>query len=392
MSQWGARGLAQHGRSYRQILAHYYPGTRLGRGAPRQVRVLLAAGRKRFVVTSRTPFRIGRRTGRRVVLRPGYVARRGPLRIVPGASPLALDGVPYRGSLVVRSRAGVMAAVNHVSLERYLRGVVPDEMPPDWPREALRAQAVVARSYALATLKPGKHFDLRADTRSQVYNGVRAEEATANRAIGATARRVLVWHGRVATTFYHSTSGGRTAAAWEVWPRAQRVPYLRGVRDPFDGASPHHRWGPLRLDVRALGIPRAQDVGVARGASGRATALVVRGPRGNRRLDPNDVRLRLGLPSTWFRVGVLDLGPPVVRDGKIVLRGVARGLPRPVIQLLEGRGWRQVARVRTRRDGSFTVAVRPLSGAVYRVAAARIAGPRVRIAPSVARQAAASTR
>ena len=93
-------------------------------------------------------------------------------------------------------------------------------MPDDWHPEALRAQAVVARSYALATLKPGKLFDLYADTRSQVYGGVRAEEDTTNRAIGSTAGRVLLWQDRVATTFYHSTSGGRTAPIADVWPRA----------------------------------------------------------------------------------------------------------------------------------------------------------------------------
>ena len=120
-------------------------------------------------------------------------------------------------------------------------------MPDDWHPEALRAQAVVARSYALATLKPGTLFDLYADTRSQVYGGIEAEAATTNRAIGSTAGKVLFWNGRVATTFYHSTSGGRTVSIAEAWPKATAVPYLVSVADPHDTLSKHHRWGPFLL-------------------------------------------------------------------------------------------------------------------------------------------------
>ena len=147
---------------------------------------------------------------------------RFPLRYEAGASPLTLDGEAYRGALIVHRDAGKLLVVNKLPLDRYLRGVVPWEMPDDWHPEALRAQSVVARSYALATLKPGTRFDLYADTRSQVYGGIAAEAASTNRAIGSTAGRVLLWQGRVATTFYHSTSGGKTAAVAEVWPRRRR--------------------------------------------------------------------------------------------------------------------------------------------------------------------------
>ena len=184
-------------------------------------------------------------------LAAGKLAKlRFPLRYEAGASPLTLDGEAYRGALIVHRDAGKLLVVNKLPLDRYLRGVVPWEMPDDWHAEALRAQSVVARSYALATLKPGTRFDLYADTRSQVYGGIAAESASTNRAIGSTAGRVLLWEGRVATTFYHSTSGGKTAAMAEVWPRATSVPYLVSVPDPHDNLSKHHRWGPLRLTPR----------------------------------------------------------------------------------------------------------------------------------------------
>ena len=188
---------------------------------------------------------------------------------MPGAAPLQLDGNAYRGALLVHRQAGKLTIVNRLPLDRYLRGVVPWEMPDDWHREALRAQAVVARSYALATLKPGTLFDLYADTRSQVYGGIRAEAATTNRAIGSTAGRVVSWNGRIATTFYHSTSGGRTVSNEEAWPGATPVPYLVSVPDPHDGLSKLHRWGPFPWTPakvgRKLGVGVVRDLVVTRG-------------------------------------------------------------------------------------------------------------------------------
>ena len=272
MSQYGARGYARAGWGYDRILAHYYPGTEL-RGVPaRRVRVLLAEGRAEVRIGSTKPFRVVDARGKVRRLKPGtrklVAARpaklRFPLRYEPGASPLTLDGSAYRGALIVHRDARKLMVVNKLPLDRYLRGVVPWEMPDDWHSEALRAQSVVSRSYALATLKPGTRFDLYADTRSQVYGGVAAEAKSTNLAIGSTAGQVLLWHGRVATTFYHSTSGGRTASVAEVWPRATPVPYLVSVPDPYDGLSKHHRWGPVRLTPaqvgKTLGLGPVRDV------------------------------------------------------------------------------------------------------------------------------------
>ena len=94
---------------------------------------------------------------------------------------------------------------------------MPAEVPDDWPAEALKAQAVVARSYALSHLHGGA-FDLYPDTRSQVYLGVPEEEDSTNAAVNATAGQVVLYNGKVASTYYHSTSGGRTASIADVWP------------------------------------------------------------------------------------------------------------------------------------------------------------------------------
>ena len=315
MSQYGAQGFALHGWGYRRILAHYYPGTHLDRVPDLLVRVLIASRRPRAVVSSKQPFRLGDAAGRRwklparrLVLTPAARVRlhdkrihlRLPVVIQPGAAALGLDGSGYRGSLnVVRDGSG-LAFVNVVSLDLYARGVVPSEMPYRWARAALEAQAVAARSYAVSLAGSRTAYDVRADTRDQVYGGIRAETPRTNRAVSRTAREVLRFGGAVARTYYSSTSGGRTQGI-------PGVPYLRSVADPYDTISPHHRWGPLRYSGTRLGrllhLPAPTAVHVARNGFGRATSVYMRWHGGGGKLDASAFQKRLGLFSTWFWVG-----------------------------------------------------------------------------------------
>ena len=386
MSQYGARGYAEAGWGYERILKHYYRGTSLEVVPARQVRVLLAEGKAAVKIGSSKPFRVVDARGKVRRVRPGtqnvralkLAKLRSPLRFVPGAAPLRLDGNAYRGTLLVHRVGAKLTVVNRLPLDRYLRGVVPWEMPDDWHREALRAQAVVARSYALATLKPGTLFDLYADTRSQVYGGVQAEAATTNLAIGSTAGRVLMWNGRVATTFYHSTSGGRTVSIAEAWPRATPVPYLVSVPDPHDTLSKHHRWGTVKLTPaqvgRKLGFRGVRDVLVTRGPSGRVARVRVKLARGTKTMLSQDFRRALELRSTWFNLRVLRLqvrkGRALASAGRpVVLNGFARGLGKLRLeQQVSGGTWRTVKRVRTRPDGRFTLTVRPRRTTSYRLA------------------------
>ncbi len=397
MSQYGARGYAQAGWGYERILAHFYPGTEL-RGVPaRRVRVLLAEGRTAVKVGSSKPFRVVDARGRVRKLKPGtrklgaagLAKLRFPLRYEPGASPLTLDGAAYRGALIMHRDGRQLMIVNKLPLDRYLRGVVPWEMPDDWHPEALRAQSVVARSYALATLKPGTRFDLYADTRSQVYGGVAAEAATTNRAIGSTAGQVLLWQGRVATTFYHSTSGGKTASAAEVWPRFAPVPYLVSVPDPYDGLSKHHRWGPFLLtpaQVGAkLGLGPVRDLVAGRGSSGRVTELKVKLRTGTRTMPAQDFRRALDLRSTWFSVRVLQLDAApsrglASRELPTVLTGFVRGLGKVRLeQQVNGGTWTTVKRIRTHPNGRFRITVTPRGTISYRLATPVGAGAAVTV-------------
>ena len=124
-------------------------------------------------------------------------------------------------------------------------------MPSNWPAEALKAQAVAARSYALANLTKGRAFDLYGDTRSQVYGGIAAESPAASAAVDATKGQVVLYDGKVADTLFFSTSGGRTVSALEATGDA--VPYLVSVADPYDTLSPLPRLGPgaLRRERRS---------------------------------------------------------------------------------------------------------------------------------------------
>ncbi|MBA2460643.1 MAG: SpoIID/LytB domain-containing protein [Actinobacteria bacterium] len=397
MSQYGAQGYAAAGWRYPRILAHYYRGTDLQILPGRQVRVLLLQGRAGVGIGSSKPFRLVDARGKRRTLKRGDrrllpVGRKGfrfPLRFEPGASPLRLDGSPYRGVLTVHRVGGRLTAVNRLPLDRYLRGVVPWEMPYYWHPEALKAQAVVARSYALATLKPGTLFDLYADTRSQLYGGIGAEKISTNRAIAASAGRVLLWQGRVATTFYHSTSGGRTAPITDVWPNAAPLPYLVSVSDPYDGISKHHRWGPVVLTpeevarkIRSKGV---RDLLVEKTPSGRAAAVDVAARQGVRTILAQDFRRELGLRSTWFTVRVLNLDPPLRRalaDRTMKLNGFVRGLRRVRLEKqVNGGAWTVVTRVRTRADGRFTVPVKPRRTTSYRLATGDVAGATITVVP-----------
>jgi stage II sporulation protein D len=330
MSQWGAYGYARHGWKYRRILAHYYPGTKMGRVGEQRVRILLTQGAASITVGCATQIRVtdGRRLTR--MLKPGTygVGARlvfpvkkngagmsfGHLAVLDCArAPLTFDGREYHGTLVLRSQGGGVSVVNGLALDTYLRGVVPSESPSHWPLAALEAQAVAARSYALAELRPSSWYDLVPTTADQVYGGVRAERPRSDHAVYATLGQILTWDGQVARTYYSASSGGRTESAQDAWPGGAPIPYLRSVPDPYDSYSPHHDWGPYdftstRLAASlGLGSP-VESVRVRQNDSFRAQSVVFHLASGavvGR--SAAQVSRSLHLLSTWFSVGQLSL-------------------------------------------------------------------------------------
>jgi stage II sporulation protein D len=409
MSQWGAYGQALVGRGHEEILAHYYPGTELGRAGTRQVRVLLAEGRRGVTVSSTSPLTAVDASGEkyRLAARPLQLGRRLVLLLETGRvraisplvlrsrkdAPLSLDGKLYRGSFEVTVEKGFLRVVNVVPLESYLEGVVAGEMPHTWPSEALRAQAVAARSYALATRVKGKPFDHYSDVRSQVYLGVEGEKPRTTEAVRATAGQVLLYGGQVATTYYFSTSGGRTASAEDVFGFS--TPYLVSRPDPWDKASPYHRWGPFvlpgselqsKLDLEA----RVLDaVGVAT-PSGRLRSLRVQTADGTTTVPAALLRTGLGLRSTWATIGVLRLdqpAEPMVFGSTLRLAGIARGLSAPALSSSGdlGGSWSKVGRLERGSNGAASIAVSPTRTTRYRIEAEKFASPEiaVEVAPRV---------
>jgi stage II sporulation protein D len=386
MSQWGARGYALHGRSFRQILAHYYPGTVLGATSNVTVRVLLGASQPGVDVACAAGMRVGDATGRTFALPaktydvgPGLRVRkhrlRSPVAFYCDGGPLVWDGRAYHGTLVVWSGRGRLAVVNAVDLEDYVRGVIADEMPHRWPLAALEAQAVAARSYALSTLRAGRRFDLYANDRSQVYGGIGAETPSTLFAATKTEGRILTYRGRVAMTYFFSTSGGRTADVRDVWPKLGDVPYLHSVSDPYDADSPVHTWGPFALSTAVLAARLRVPFGplrVVRDRSGRVTSLQV----GRITLSGLRVMHLLHLRSTWFGFGALsltDTRSSVVFGRRVALVASARGMGDASLQELTGSGWVTLRHVST--GGRVWVA--PRAYTIYRLTAGRVRGPEV---------------
>jgi stage II sporulation protein D len=287
-----------------------------------------------------------------------------------------------------------LRAINVVGLEQYLYGVVPSEVPDDWPAEVLKAQAVAARTYALSTRKLGGAYDLFPDVRSQVYRGVDEEEATTNEAVDETAGRVVMYQGRLARTYFHSSSGGRTASAPDVWPDSGNVPYLVSVDDPYDTLSPHHTWGPIVLSAarmqKVMKAPgRLVDVRTTVNASARVPAVTGVGTIGDSSVRGGDFRRALDLRSTWFRIGVLALptpAKPLAYGAAGKLNGTARGLAKPVLEQLKGTTWTPAGSVQPQANGSFAITVRPAATTRYRLAsgAAHTAATTVGVAPRLA--------
>ena len=392
MSQYGAYGQANDGRSYDEILAYYYYGTELGRSGKREVRVLLAEGRQAVTISATAAFSVVDAKGSVVkfpagplVLRPGLelstpdgiVAAKGPLVVRAGKAPLSLDGRPYRGRLEVAVQNGFLRVVNHVAVESYIQGVVADEMPHTWPLEALKAQAVAARTYALKNLVKGKPFDLYADVRSQVYGGILAEEPASSAAVRATTGQVVTYGGQIASTYYFSTSGGKTASAADVFGFS--VPYLISRPDPWDKASPHHRWGPLLFGARTLQSKLGLDARVldATGTptpSGRLRSLTLQTLAGPTNVPASVVRTGLGLRSTWITLGVLRLDRPrssaVVFGSSLNLTGLARAVTSPQLSSsADGANWAPAGALEQTSDGAVARSVRPVKTTRYRIVA-----------------------
>ena len=225
-------------------------------------------------------------------------------------------GQRYRGNLEVRRDEQGLTAINELPVEEYLYGVVPSEMPASWPAEALKAQAVAARSYALAQLGSyGRYgFDLLATQSSQVYKGYDEENPATTRAVEETRGLIMTYRGLPVDAVFHSSSGGTTENSEDVWKNS--VDYLRARPDPADFNDKYYNWKVAysidqlisQLNSKDYQFSQVEDLlELERTSTGkRVKRLAVKGLDidGNSVVkevyNANAVRVALGLKSAFF--------------------------------------------------------------------------------------------
>ncbi|TYQ13270.1 UNVERIFIED_CONTAM: stage II sporulation protein D [Acetivibrio alkalicellulosi] len=220
----------------------------------------------------------------------------------------------YRGILEVRRFTGSdMTLINVLSLEHYLYGVVPYEIQASSHPEALKAQAVAARTYSVSNMQKyiRLNFNLCTTVYSQVYRGYDGEATSTNKAIDDTKGEIVTFNGRPAAVFYFSSSGGRTEDVRNVWG-SENFPYLISVEDKYEsGNSWRYNWkvSYTAQRIKEIMLQRGFDLGdiigvniTKRSDAGRATELVVMGTKGERVYTNSGTRAFLSLDSQWFDI------------------------------------------------------------------------------------------
>ncbi|MFO7558340.1 MAG: SpoIID/LytB domain-containing protein [Desulfobacterales bacterium] len=244
----------------------------------------------------------------------GKTLPRASCRIASDAPAVKVDGVPYRGCLIISARPKSLELVNHLPLEQYLYGVVPKEMPDTWAEHALMAQAVAARTYALYIRMKNRHkpYDLESTTASQVYGGYHSESKRSTRAVDATRGKVITHDGKLIIAYFHSSSGGHTEDPANVW-NTEEVPYLRGIPDRYSDNSPQQKWEYFlsyrdalrKLNEYGLDISRLDQLKIMdKSNSGRYRKVIVYSDKGVYPLSSNHFRTTIGetrLKSTLFQ-------------------------------------------------------------------------------------------
>lgn len=220
-----------------------------------------------------------------------------------GQERIRLGGNLYKGDILIRATPeGRLDIIECLSLEEYLYGVLPSEMSPDWPLEALKAQAVASRTYAMKFINPSRDYDISNGVEMQVYNGTNKINARIMEAVNSTRGEVLKYKGKLVTAFFHACCGGHTASVKSAWGEDVIKP-LYGVPDPFCAPSRHYRWefylstadllkfiqaqGSTALKIKNMRINK-------RDRSGRAASFKFTTDNGSKVVQTTDMRKRFG--------------------------------------------------------------------------------------------------
>jgi len=337
LSQYGARNRANGGQSWKTIVRHYYPGTSWGRVGGK-LRIQITADTSRDVVvrpgsglkahslgahrTWRLPAKVKGKQVRSWKIQPGrnrsklmfktgswhlWRTAKGDAEFSAGGRPIVLvtpsGRSAYRGTLrsvSVNASGSNRDTVNVVPFESYLRGVVAQEVPAEWPRHAVRAQAVAARTYAAYERRAHRNaaYDLCDTSHCQVYGGADAEHRLSDAAVRATARTVVTYGGKPAFAQFSASNGG--------WSADGGFPYLPAAEDPYDQGLPTD---PATTTVSAADLTRNWDgigdlvsIEVTGRSGGRVTEVTVVGTNFTVRPSGEDLKDWFDLKSTVFQI------------------------------------------------------------------------------------------
>jgi SpoIID/LytB domain protein len=345
MSQYGAEGAARDGKSYSSILDRYYPGTDVG-SKTGKIRVLVSADSTDSVmIEARSGLTLRYLSSGKTLSLPNTVGgakvirwsidtlssdkKKSTLRYRTSSTwktyksttwtgeaqfeastlDLVLPSGPdrtYRTALrsaLPKSGATNRDTVNALSIDNYTRGVVPREVPSGWHAEALKAQSVAARTYGARAITSSRHYDICDTTSCQVYGGADAETSATDKAVEATAGKILTYQGKPAFTQFSSSSGGYSS------PGSQ--PYLKAVSDPWDdwSGNANHDWtksvsaSTIQSKYSTIGTLKSLKVTKRNGHGawgGRVTTLELKGSKATKTISGNDARSAFGLRSNWF--------------------------------------------------------------------------------------------
>ncbi len=284
------------------------------------IRVLVKTSKSPIPIFIKGPFRVVKKNSRKVL----YEARKGMVRFYPGkvrepylveskGSPIYVGERGYRGIIEVREVMGKLYFINEVNVENYLYSVVPSEMPSSWNIEALKAQAIAARTYTFYHLEKadkGKRlYDVDSSTRFQVYKGIGAEKPIPTKAVNETAGIIMTHNYEPILAYFHSTSGGLTADDRDVW-EGNDFPYLESVPSKYERDSPHFRWKTVLsiYEIKAALLRKYRNVGTIKKIgfkkkNGRVSSVVVVHSNGTLDITGNHFRLLFPpkkLRSTYF--------------------------------------------------------------------------------------------
>jgi len=295
----------------------YFPAVAL---ASENIRVVLEDNRRSVIISSGSGFiaeshSISPDEKKLIFYASSTVSR--PVRYRSSGDFIRVNGRSYRGWVEIRKkRNGLLMVINDLDVEDYLLGVLASEIPPGWKYEALKAQAVAARTYALYQKKTAglRPYDIVATVNSQVYSGSEAERPREVRAVKDTKGLVIVYRGEIIPAFFHSSCGGQTENAAELW--GIDAPYLKGVDCECQLISQYGLWEKRISTDKIMTAMRKQGFNIKdvlgmniRGVTpaGRVRDVAIRSSRGEFWIPAESLRAAIGttlLPSVFFELEI----------------------------------------------------------------------------------------